>query len=287
MEIRISHLRSRLSKACLLSALVMALSSMDVLCQAIPKGTKQNRHSSTQINEWRDDVAGAIHFLHELFPDINPVSKSIMLNNLNWKSSPGGTSAFTMYVCQPDLPTPHTDLHPNSFSGHDIQCSVLTMHATFFMSHSQLGPVPRSIAIGRPDLDKRWSELSALLSAHPEWSEVQMDQAMKDSGVKYPAASRSEVSLPIHKALDTLEPFLGKLAIDSMDYSPPILTDKSQPDPPLWVVKVHALGQDRTRSWTRYVLVFSAFDGALQSETTFDELGSSSFPKQSKSGPGF
>jgi hypothetical protein len=270
METRIFH--SRLNEACLLLALVMATSTQ-AHTQSLPTGGQT--HPPLRITQWKEDLPGAVHFMHELFPDINPMSKSIILNNLDWKSSPAGTSAFTIYICEPDSANRDEEVRKRLLTRYDIQCAALTMRATFFMTGSPLGPVPRGIMIGRPDIDERWNETAALLISHPEWSDVQIENAITAAGVKYGRGSRSEVVAPIYKILNQLEPFFGRLVIDSIDYTGPILSDKSQPGPPAWVVKAHPSGQDKTKSWIRYVLAFSAFTGALESETTFEELGSS------------
>src|SRR5277367_2996802 len=72
--------------------------------QAPSKAAEQGAPSPAQITEWEDAVSGAIHFLHELFPDINPKSKSILENNRDWRSSPGGVGSFSIDICEPDVP---------------------------------------------------------------------------------------------------------------------------------------------------------------------------------------
>lgn len=277
MEIRISHSRLRKSRTCLLLACVLATVSIKSYAQAVSKTNEQGNPSPARMTEWEDDVSGATHFLHELFPDINPKSKSIIENNRDWRSSPGGIGAFTIYVCEPDFPSRNEELKHDFLTRFDIQCSVLTIQATFLMSGSQLGPVPAEIFIGRPAIDKRWSELAALLLAHPSWSEGQVEDAMKASGVKYGKGGHNDFVSLLHDAWPKLEAFFGKLKLDSMYYSPPILTDPSQPVAPAWVARVHPSEQDMTKSGTRYLLMFNAFDGTFESEQIFP-LGSSGTP---------
>jgi len=85
------------------------------------------------------------------------------------------------------------------------------------MTGSQLGPVPAHIFIWRPNIEKRWSELAALLFAHPSWSEEQVEEAMKASGVKYGKDAHSDVVGLIHDAWPKLAIFFGKLKLDSMN----------------------------------------------------------------------
>jgi len=92
---------------------------------------------------------------------------------------------------------------------------------------------------------------------------------MRASGAKYGEGSEDEFHGLLLDSLKKLEPFLGKLAIDKMKYVPPDLTNKNEPEPPAWRVGVHLSGQDKSRPWTRYVLVFNVFDGAFESEQKF------------------
>jgi hypothetical protein len=137
------------------------------------------------------------------------------------------------------------------------------------MGGSQLGPVPIWILTRRPAIEKRWNELATLLSAHPEWSKAQVEDSMKASGVKYGADSHNKVLGPILDSLNKLEPFLGKLTIDSMDYAPPRLTDTKELLPPAWIVKVRQSVRDARKPVTTYVLTFNVFDGAFESEQKF------------------
>jgi hypothetical protein len=143
------------------------------------------------------------------------------------------------------------------------------MFADFLMGGTQLGPVPGHINIGRPDLDKRWSELSTTLQAHPEWSKAQKEDAMRQAGVKYGENSHDEVIGPINDSMKKLEPFLGRLITDSVDYSPPVQLVSSKLSTPAWEVEAHPAGQDKKKPWTAYVLIFSAFDGSFESERRF------------------
>jgi hypothetical protein len=266
MGTRISHSRRRKIRTCLLLALVFAGVSHESRGQAGPGAAKQAQPPAAQIAEWEDDVSGAIHFLHELFPDINPASKSIIVNNRDWRLSPGGVGSFTIDICEPDFPSRNEELQRDFFTRHDIQCSVLTTRATFLMTGSQLGPVPAQIFVGRSDIEKRWSELAALLLAHPNWSEEQVEEAMKASGVKYGAGGHNDVVGLLHDVWPKLEIFFGKLKLDSMEYFPPLLTDPKQPVGPSWIIKAHPSEQDSTKLRNSYTLVFNSFDGAFESE---------------------
>jgi hypothetical protein len=242
--------------------------SIESQAQFASKTSEQAAPSPARITEWEDDVSGAMHFLHELFPDISPKSKSIIQNNRDWRSSPGGIASFTIHVCEPDFASRNEELQRDFFARHDIQCSVLTIEATFLISGSQLGPVPAQIFIGRPTIDKHWSELAALLLAHPKWSEAQVEEAMMASGVKYGKGAHNDFIGLLHDAWPKLEVFFGKLKLDSVYYFPPVLTDP-EPVAPAWVAKVHPSEQDMTKSGTSYTLVFNAFDGAFESEQIF------------------
>jgi hypothetical protein len=237
--------------------------------QATSKATEQGAPSTARITEWEDDVSGAILFLHQLFPDINPKSKAIVQNNLEWRMSPGGMVAFRINICEPDVPNPNRNAEEarDFFAHPDIQCSVLTIQADFLMTGSQLGPVPAHIFIWRPSIEKRRSELAALLLAHPDWSEEQAEEAMKASGVRYGKGAHNDVIGLIHDAWPKLEIFFGKLKLDSIEYFPPLLTEPKLPVGPSWIVKVHPSEQDPTKPRNSYTLVFNSFDGAFESET--------------------
>jgi hypothetical protein len=236
--------------------------------QANPKSAEQSAASPARITEWEDDVSGAILFLHQLFPDINPKSKSIIQNNRDWRSSPAGVGSFTVDICEPDVSNPNrNEEEARGFFAHpDIQCSVLTIQAGFLMTSSQLGPVPASIGIWRPDIEKRRSELAALLVAHPKWSEAQVEEAMKTSGVKYGKSAHHDVNRLLHDAWPKLEIFFGKLKLDSMEYFPPLLTEPKLPVGPSWIIKVHPFEQDPTKPRNSYTLTLNSFDGAFEGE---------------------
>jgi hypothetical protein len=277
MEIRISHsiLRFRgLTETWLLLAFALAIGSSDGHAQSVSKGAARARLSPAHITGWEYDLSGALNFLHQLFPDLNPKSKTIILDDGPWGHSPAGLLpagllSFTTYVCEPDLP-PTEEQRLDIVSRYEIHCSAVTMYANFLMSGSQLGRVPSHIIIGRPAFNKRWSDLSAILQAHPGWSRAQVEDAMRAAGVKYGQGSRDEVIGSIHGSVKKLQPFLGKLVIDSMDYSPPDLPLSSKElSPPAWRVEAHPAGQDKAKPRIKYVLIFSAFDGAFESEMKF------------------
>ncbi|MGD0165327.1 MAG: hypothetical protein ABSB39_23000 [Candidatus Sulfotelmatobacter sp.] len=278
MEIRISHSRLRESRTCLLLAFVFAAIGSESYAQAAPKVAEQGQPAPARITEWEDDVSGAMLFLHELFPDINPKSKSIIQNNLDWRSSPGGIGAFRIDICEPDFPSRNEEAQRDFFTRYDIQCSVLTMQADFLMTGSQLGPVSAHIFIWRPNIEKRRSELAALLVAHPNWSEAQVEEAMRASGVKYGAGAHNDVIGLLHDAWPKLEIFFGKLKLDSMEYFPPLLTDPKLPVGPSWVIKAHPSEQDFTKPRNSYTLVFNSFDGAFESEMIGPVAGPSDKP---------
>ena len=191
--------------------------------------------------------------------------------------SPGGMVAFRIDICEPDVSNPNRNEEEerNFFAHPDIQCSVLTMSATFLMTGSQLGPVPASIGIWRPDIEKRRSGLAALLVAHPNWSEAQVEEAMKASGVKYGKGAHDDVMGLVHDARPKLEIFFGKLKLDSMEYFPPLLTEPKLPVGPSWIIKAHPSEQDPTKPRNSYTLVFNSFDGAFESEMIGPVAGSS------------
>jgi hypothetical protein len=274
MEIRNLHSRLRKDWACLLLAVVFVAISSKSYGQAASMTGGQGSASPARITEWEDDVSGAFHFLHVLFPDIDPKSKSIIQNNRDWGTSPGGIGSFTIHICDPDFPSRNEELQRDFFTRYDIQCSVLRIEATFLMSSSQLGPVPTQISIFRPDLDKRWRGLAALLVAHPNWSEAQMEEAMKASGVKYGASGHNDMIGLLQDVWPKLEVFFGKLKLNSMEYFPPFLKEPSQPVAPSWLVRVHPVEQDVTKPRTEYLLIFNAFDGTFESEHIFTHRAS-------------
>ncbi|MBV9179746.1 MAG: hypothetical protein JO356_00420 [Acidobacteria bacterium] len=92
--------------------------------------------------------------------------------------------------------------------------------------------------------------------------------------MKYGADTQNEVASLIQKDISKLEPFLGKLTLDSIDYAAPHLTEEKDLISPAWVVKVHPAGQDEAKAWTGYILTFSVFDGVFEGEqTTLDPAG--------------
>jgi hypothetical protein len=152
------------------------------------------------------------------------------------------------------------------FTHPDIQCSVLTIEADFLMTGSQLGSVPAHIFIWRPDIEKRCSKLASLLVAHPNWSEAQVEEAMKASGGKYGKGAHNDVSGLIHDAWPKLEMFFGKLKLDSMEYFPPLLTEPKLPVGPSWIINSHHSEQDPAKPRNSYTLTFNAFDGSFEGE---------------------
>lgn len=279
MEIRISPSRLRRSRTCLLLAFTLAGVGI-VHPQATQKTVKQGAPSPARVTEWEDDVSGAILFFHQFFPDINPKSKSVIQNNNDWMSSPGGVGSFRIDVCEPDVPNHNRNEEEarDSFTHPRIQCSVLTIEADFLMTGSQFGPVPAHIFIWRPDIEKRRSALAALLVAHPNWSEEQVEEAMKASGVKYGKGAHNDVIGLLHDALPKLETFFGKLKLDSIEYFPQLLTEPKLPVGPSWIIKVHPTEQDPTKPQNSYTLTFNSFDGAFEGETIGTMAGPSDKP---------
>ena len=279
MEIKLFHSRLRSSSTSLFLALILAGVGI-THAQVAPKAAGQSAASPARIAEWEDDVSGAILFLHQMFPNINPKSKSIIQNNRDWRSSPGGIGSFRIDICEPDLSNPNrNEEEARDFFAHpDIQCSVLAIQAGFLMTGSQFGPVPASIGIWRPDIEKRRSELAALLVADPNWSEEQVEEAMKAFGVKYGRAAHNDVIGLIQDAWPKLEIFFGKLKLDSIEYFPPHLTEPKLPVGPSWIVNVHPSEEDPTKPRNSYTLRFNSFDGAFEGETIGPVAGPSDKP---------
>jgi hypothetical protein len=267
----ISNAKRRSANRWLLLVLAVTGSITETHAQSSIKHQGAAKPSTTKITEWQDEASAGIHFLHQIFPDINPRSKIIVLDNQDWRHSPSGLYSFGIFVCEPE-PPPTDEQRRDILTRFDIHCSTLTIWADFLMGGSQLGRVPDWILIGRPNQDKHSSELSALLQAHQEWTETQVEDAMRTAGVKYGKGSRAEVIALIRYSVRNLEPFLGRLRIDSIDYSFVRPADGKEFLPPAWRVEAQPLGQDTKKPWTTYVLVFSGFDGTFQSETKFLRL---------------
>ena len=280
METRISHSIPRLlhfTDVCLLLAFLVTIGGGEGKAQAVSKGGVQPSLSDGRITEWEDSVTGALHFLHRLFPDIDPKSKTIILDNNRWGHGPAESDdiklghsstrlfSFAVFVCEPNE-TLSGEQSRDTLNNRTLHCSELMIFADILLSSSQLGLVPSHINIGRPAADKRWDELSATLLAHPQWSKAQKEEAMRLAGVKYGENSHDEVIGPINDSVRKLKPFLGNLVIDSVDYLPPSQPlSSSKLLPPVWNVEAHPLGQDQKKRSIKYVLVFNAFDGSLAS----------------------
>ena len=275
MEIRIlrSILRSlRLTEAYLLLAFLAAIGIGEGHAQAARKVRTQGSVSPARITEWQDGVSGGLNLLHTLFPNVDLKSKTLILNNEDWGHPSSKLFSFTIFVCDPN-PYPSEGQQQDLLNSYMLHCSGPSMFADFLMGGTQLGPVPGHINIGRPDLDRRWSELSATLQAHPEWSKAQKEEAMRGAGVKYGENSHDEVIGLINDSMKKLEPFLGKLIMDSIDYSPPVQSLSSEGlSIPVWEVDTHPAGQDKKKPWTEYTLIFSAFDGSFESERNFIKI---------------
>jgi hypothetical protein len=258
---------NRGSKRCLLLVFLLATLVMSH-AQSATEHPKPEAASPTRITIWEDGVSGAILFLHQLFPDINPKSKSIVQNDRDWRSSPGGIGSFRINICEPDVSNPRrNEEEARDFFAHaDVQCSVLTIQAGFLMTGSQLGPVPASIGIWRPEIEKRRTALAALLVAHPSWSEEQAEEAMKAAGVRYGKDAHNDVAALLRDAWPKLEIFFGKLKLDSMEYFPTLLTEPKLPVGPSWIIKAHPSEQDPAKYGNSYTLTFSSFDGAFEGE---------------------
>lgn len=269
MGTRVSHSGRRLTEAGLFLTLVI------VTCGVTSNGqlpsTGDNR-GSARITEWEDDVSGVLHFLHVMFPDINPKSKLIIASNRDWGHAPGRLGSFAIYICNPDFPTRQQEPRRDFFTHDDTQCSVLNLGASYLRSGSQFGPVPAWLNVWRPALRKRWNNLAVVLLAHSEWSEPQVEEAMKAAGVKYGADRRDDVIGIVHNTFPQLEPFFGKLTLDSIDYSAPRRTEEKELLPPVWIVKAHPSGQDKTKPWTSYIFTFNVFDGAFEGQQASTEL---------------
>lgn len=218
----------------------------------------ETQSSSVQISEWYDGVSAAVRFLHTLFPDINPRSRILIEDNDEWRLSQGRLYTFTINICDPVF-SRHSEVK--------FHCSVTTVHATFLVGVE----FPSQINVGTPALEKRWGELFALLHAHPKWTSAQAENAMRASGVKYGAGADDEVILIIQHMLTKLEPFFGKLKVDSVKYYAPQPFGEGLPLPPNWRVAAHSIGQNSKTSGVRYLLTFSAFDGSFESALMLGE----------------
>jgi hypothetical protein len=274
MEIRVSHSRliRRVTKLLLVVG-VFFVGSIETSAQKVPNRRDHAQSHVARITAWNDHLVGMVRFLRVMFPDIDANSKTIVAGDRDWAHG-GPIGSFAIYVCEPDIPG-STELEKGAFGRDDIQCSSLTLGASYLASGSQFGSVPGWIMVWRPAIQKRWSGTAALLIAHPEWSSQQVEEAMKSGGVRYGADARNEVIGPVHSALAKVEPFLGKLLLDSIDYSPQDLRDGKNPKAPAWVVRVHPSGQDKSKPTTSYTLIFNVFDGAFESEHIYMEPGRS------------
>ena len=231
---------------------------------ALHAQTAAKTDPGNQATEWDDGVSAAVRFLHELFPDLNPRSRILIEDNDEWRLARGKLYTFTINICDPVF---STELK--------IHCSVPTVQATFLVGD---GRFPTQINVGTPALEKRWGELLALLHAHPKWTSAQAENAMRASGVKYGAGTDDQVVITVQHTLTKLEPFLGKLKVDSIKYYPPKpFEDLSLP--PNWRVGAHSTEQDGNGSETRYVLTFSAFDGSFESALMLGEARSPEISK--------
>ena len=140
--------------ACWILVLVLAC-TLSARAQTAPNATSGTPSASGQMTEWEDEVSTAVSFLHTLFPSSNPSSKIIMENDGDWYYSASRLNTFTIYICDPDFSSRNAELRENFFTQHDIQCSVLTMQATFVMGGSPLRTLPGTIRVGTPALEKR------------------------------------------------------------------------------------------------------------------------------------
>jgi hypothetical protein len=253
MELVTLLLRSVLSLAKIRTSLAIAI--------VLVAGTTPCSSQSLKISAWEDDMRGAIGFLHVAFPDIDPKSKLVIVSNGDWGHTSGG---FEIHVCEPDFSSRSAKVD-DYFSENDIQCSVRTLSADFLMTLPQFGTVPSHVYIIRPAIDKRWRELASLLASHPKWTELQVSDAMKASGAKYGPRNDIAVRTLIYSLLPKLEPYFGKLTVDSIVYSTYDVTNDVPPRPPSWLVEVHPSGQEELDSAFGWTFSLNVFDGNVES----------------------
>jgi hypothetical protein len=102
-----------------------------------------------------------------------------------------------------------------------------------------------------------WKNLAKTVDEHPEWTETGIAKALKEAGGRYSPEKRRDfiASLP----LAALEPYLGRLTIDSVQFWG---RDPEQVRQTLtWEVAVTAHRNDKTT--VKYVLIFEPLNGNL------------------------
>lgn len=110
------------------------------------------------------------------------------------------------------------------------------------------------------DVDKM-NALAAVVLSHPEMSEADVAMALKKEGAKFGPMDKDEFvkSLP----LAALEPFLGKLQVLNVGFSPLQKNRNNVATWPNWRVKAKATRADGTEG--TYELMFDQFRGDLLS----------------------
>jgi hypothetical protein len=115
-------------------------------------------------------------------------------------------------------------------------------------------------AEGRAISDREADEkIAEIVSAHPEWTEAQVIAAVKENGTKYGPNDREEFTknLPFQK----LEPFLGRLKLESVSFEPLDDRQTGMSSWPTWTVEASAKQKDG--SVLHYRMYFDHRDGKL------------------------
>jgi hypothetical protein len=108
------------------------------------------------------------------------------------------------------------------------------------------------------------NEAYAIVGAHPQMTYAEVVATLKQHGTKYGPGDRDQLARDL--PLKQLEPFLGKLQIDSIDF--PHMDEDHNPVPwvdrwlaPDWTVKAHVTTKDGAK--VAYELKFSHLNGYL------------------------
>ncbi len=111
-------------------------------------------------------------------------------------------------------------------------------------------------AINDSEADKKIFEI---VTAHPEWTEAQVIATIKENGTRYGPNDKEEFTknLPVHQ----MEPFLGKLKIESVTFNPLDERRTAISSWPDWSVGVSAKQKDG--SILRYQMFFDHREGKL------------------------
>jgi hypothetical protein len=196
----------------------------------------------------RDDYVGrAKQLIRTFYPDLNGYLSPVITEHNRWFQKVRG-SFFSIGFY---------DLNPKGESV-PCWCSAPALHGLFLFNWTTREKYLMNLWLGGPVVDSRVEKVAQEVKQHPEWSDAEVIVALNRAGARFGPDHKADFlrALPLAK----LEPFVGKLKIESADFFVRYTDDKAD-IPLIWHVQAKRRVAGRE---VKCSLSFDPFEGRLK-----------------------